>query len=75
MKDKSLNIAFFVAGTLGCIVFLILACLILGQHEAVVHHAAHFESNAWGVTTFYWNDEYPQVLNPEDNLEPPPLKK
>ena len=46
---------------------------IIAQHQAVVHHAAHFEPNSWGLTTFHWNDETAQVPFNEDNLVPTPL--
>jgi hypothetical protein len=48
------------------------------QHEAVIHHAGHFETTSWGVTSFHWNDESAQTpfADPvNDALTPPPLKK
>jgi hypothetical protein len=29
---------------------------IVWQHEAVLHHAAFFESNSWGIASFHWED-------------------
>ena len=26
------------------------------KHEAIMHHAAFYESDSWGNTTFRWND-------------------
>lgn len=31
-------------------------CLIW-QHKCVIHKAAFFESNSWGLTTFHWDDD------------------
>ena len=32
-----------------------ITCLVW-QHKCVLHHAAFFESNTWGVTQFKWED-------------------
>lgn len=48
------------------------------QHQAIVHHAAHYEVNSWGVATFHWNDEYAQTpfIDPvNDSPTPPPFKQ
>jgi hypothetical protein len=55
-----------------------LATCLYWQHVAINHHSAHFEVNSWGISSFYWNDEYAQtpVADPvNDSLIPPPLKK
>jgi hypothetical protein len=49
--------------------------LLVWQHQAVLHHAAHFEVNSWGVTRFHWNDECAQAVNPDDCIIPPPEHK
>lgn len=48
---------------LGAIILAIdaLALSIFWQHEAIKHHAAHFEVNSWGVTSYHWNDEHPFI--------------
>lgn len=46
------------AAIISCI--CLIDCLITSlywQHNAVVHHAASFEANSWGVVSFKWNDE------------------
>lgn len=51
---------------------------MVDRHLAITHHAAHYESNSWGVTSFVWHDEYAQtpVADPvNDSLIPPPIKK
>ena len=55
----------------------ILALNVYWQHQAVVHHAARWEANAWGLTSFHWNDDSAQTPfhDPTDDLIPPPLKK
>jgi hypothetical protein len=54
---------------------LITACAtsLYWQHEAITHHAAKFEANSWGLVSYHWNDEYAQVIDPNDSLVPPPL--
>jgi len=60
-----------------CLVGIIdsLATSLYWQHKSIQHHAAHFEADSWGLTTFHWNDEYAQlpVADPvADSLIPPP---
>jgi hypothetical protein len=47
------------------------------QHEACVHHGAHFEASNWGLVSFHWNDEEAQIIivDPADRLTPPPISK
>jgi len=52
-----------------------LAVSLYAQHEAVVHHAARYESNSWGIVSFHWNDDSAQTpfmtsTNPTDRLTP-----
>lgn len=30
---------------------------LLWRHFAIVHHAATYEANSWGIPSFHWNDE------------------
>jgi len=39
----------------------ILALNVYWQHEAIVHHAARYEANSWGLTSFCWNDDSAQT--------------
>lgn len=74
---KVLTVATFIFG-IGAIDSI--ATSLYWQHVATTHHAAHFESNSWGVSSFHWNDEYAQtpfqpVADPvNDSLIPPPIK-
>jgi hypothetical protein len=59
---------------------LITACAtsLYWQHEAAVHHVAHFESSNWGVSSFHWNDEFAQIVLVDpvrDSLTPPKFSK
>jgi hypothetical protein len=71
--------------TIAAIIFSIgaidsIATSLYWQHVAITHHAAHFEVNSWGITSYHWNDEYAQtplqpVADPvKDSLIPPPIK-
>lgn len=31
------------------------------RHLAVEHHAARYEVNSWGTTSFHWNDDSAQT--------------
>jgi hypothetical protein len=51
---------------LGMIIVLIaildsLATNLYWQHEAVTHHAARFDANSWGISSFHWNDDSAQT--------------
>ena len=38
-----------------------LATSLYWQHASVVHHAARYEANSWGITSFHWNDDSAQT--------------
>jgi hypothetical protein len=38
-----------------------LAVSLYWQHASVVHHAARYETNSWGVSSFHWNDDSTQT--------------
>ena len=38
-----------------------LATSLYWQHSSVVHHAARYESNSWGISSFHWNDDSAQT--------------
>jgi len=62
MKPEFLNKA-TLALIAVCILLIsnLITCLVW-QHECVLHHAAFFEANSWGIVSFHWNDvSYAQV--------------
>ena len=74
MKPKVINT--LIAAIAICIVGAIdsVATSLYWQHISVTHHAAHFEADSWGISSFHWNDEYAQipVADPvADSLIPP----
>jgi hypothetical protein len=73
MTTRTYNL--FLIALISAIIIAIdlLAVSLLWQHEAIKHHAAHFEVNSWGVTSYHWNDEYAQAVDQNDALVPPPL--
>lgn len=52
-----------IAGMVICLVCIVdtLAVSLYWQHTAIVHHAARFEVDSWGNTSFHWNDDSAQA--------------
>ena len=51
---------------------------IYWQHESVVHHAARFQADSWGLVSFHWCDESAQIVLVDpvlDSLTPPVISK
>jgi len=48
------------------------------QHESIVHHAARFQADSWGLVSFHWADESAQIVLVDpvlDSLTPPVISK
>jgi len=58
-------------------IFCVLDILVLNlywKHQAIIHHAARYETNSWGWSSFKWNDDSAQapfVDFVNDRLIPP----
>ena len=53
MKKQIAILALFIT------IFCLFDCLLTSlywQHQAVLHHAAFFEADSWGMVSFHWND-------------------
>jgi hypothetical protein len=41
-------------------IICLMDCLLTSlywQHQSVLHHAAFFEANSWGIVSFHWQDD------------------
>jgi len=73
MSTKTYQILLVTIATTLTIAITSCASTLYWQHQACIHHAAKFEANSWGLVSYHWNDEYAQVIDPNDSLVPPPL--
>lgn len=57
MKTTTRNLAILSIVVLTFCVIDSIATSLLWRHSAIVHHAAFYEANSWGIPSFHWADE------------------
>jgi len=77
MNAKTYQYILVVMTTAITLLITFCATTLYWQHQACVHHAAHFEANNWGWVSYHWNDEEAQIIivDPADRLTPPAISK
>jgi hypothetical protein len=73
MNPKTYQYILVYITTVLTIIITACAASLYWQHQACIHHAAKYEANSWGLVSYHWNDEYAQVIDPNDSLVPTPL--